>query len=77
MSLHLPPDEETTPVPAPSPRELVLVALLSEGKSSKEVSSELGITTNTVETHRRKIIRKFNCNNMVEVVVLFIRRGWI
>lgn len=75
MSLHLPPNEETKPVP--SPRELELIRLLAEGKSSKEIAGDLGITTNTVETHRRKIIRKFNCNNMVEVVVLFIRSGWI
>jgi DNA-binding NarL/FixJ family response regulator len=75
MSTHLPPDEETKP--APSPRELELVRLLAEGKSSKEVAQDLGLSTNTVDTHRRNLIRKFNCNNMIEVVAMFIRDGLV
>jgi DNA-binding CsgD family transcriptional regulator len=35
--------------------------LLAEGKSSKEIAKELGISSHTVDTHRRHLLEKTNC----------------
>src|SRR6185503_434053 len=41
-------------------REREVLQLLAEGRSSKSISSHLGIAVTTVETHRRQIMTKLN-----------------
>jgi DNA-binding NarL/FixJ family response regulator len=49
-------------------REREIVQLLSEGKSSKEVATKLGISTKTAETHRANIMRKLELHSISELV---------
>jgi Bacterial regulatory proteins, luxR family len=49
------------------------VQLLAEGESSKEVATILGITTNTVDTHRSNLMRKLNCHSVTELIRYAIR----
>lgn len=51
-----------------SDREKEIVNLLTTGKSSKEISSSLGITKNTVDTHRRKILEKTGLSSTLELI---------
>lgn len=51
-----------------SDREKEIVNLLTTGKSSKEISSSLGITKNTVDTHRRKILEKTGLGSTLELI---------
>lgn len=44
-------------------RELEILSLLSEGLVKKEISTELGITYRTVDTHVRHIYEKLNVRN--------------
>lgn len=53
-------------------REMQICRLLSEGSSSKDISDRLKITLNTVNTHRRKILKKTDCNNSVELINKFL-----
>ncbi len=48
--------------------EKKIVQLLIEGRSSKEIALHLDITFNTVNTHRRNILRKTDAKNTVELV---------
>lgn len=48
--------------------EKKVVQLLISGKSSKEIASQLDITFNTANTHRRNILRKAEAKNTVELV---------
>jgi DNA-binding NarL/FixJ family response regulator len=57
-----------------SPREIDVLRLLANGKSNKEVASELGISIRTAETHRGHLMRKLNCKSFSELVRLAIRR---
>lgn len=41
-----------------SPRESLVLALYDQGKSYKEISSELKISIHTVRTHGRNIVLK-------------------
>src|SRR5665213_1312905 len=52
------PDLDQLPSNRLTAREREVVQLLSEGKSSKEVASLLGISVKTAETHRANVMRK-------------------
>ena len=41
-----------------SDREREVLPLLAEGKSTQQISSRLEVSTKTVETHRRRIMKK-------------------
>ena len=61
--------EEKKPAgPRITARELEIIRLLAEGKSNKEVSTQLGITVRTVETHRSKIMLKLGLHSLAELI---------
>ena len=60
--------EDPKPGPRINPRELEIIRLLAEGKSNKEVSTQLGITVRTVETHRSKIMLKLGLHSLAELI---------
>jgi DNA-binding CsgD family transcriptional regulator len=49
-------------------KEKEIVKLILDGKESKEVSSSLNISVNTVGTHRKNILRKLGAKNVGEMV---------
>lgn len=49
-------------------RETEILKLICDGLSSKDISSKLFISINTVETHRKKILTKLNVKNSVGIV---------
>ncbi len=58
-----------------TPRELEVVQLLAEGKTSKEVSAALGISIKTTETHRANIMRKLNFHSVSQLVMYAVRNN--
>ena len=56
-----------------SHREQEVLGLLAEGKSSKEISSVLGISYRTVGTYRARLMLKLDSNSIVELVRYAIR----
>ena len=56
-----------------TPREREIVQLLSEGRSNKEVATDLGISVKTVETHRAGIMRKLRLHAFSDLVRYAIR----
>ena len=58
-------------------RELDVLKLLSEGKSTQEIAQELCVSANTVDTHRRHLMEKLDARNVVDLVVIAISRGII
>lgn len=57
----------------PTPREIEIIRLLAEGKSNKEIATELGITLRTVETHRAHIMMKMGLHSLPELIHYAIR----
>lgn len=60
-----------------TPREREIVQLLAEARSNKEVSTILGISVKTVETHRASIMRKLGISSIVDLVHYAIRNNLV
>jgi DNA-binding NarL/FixJ family response regulator len=60
-----------------TPRELEVLKLIAEARSSKEIASDLVISIKTVERHRQNILDKLGMNDRVELTRYAIRRGLI
>jgi DNA-binding NarL/FixJ family response regulator len=56
-------------------REREVVQLLAEGHSSLSIARELHISPNTVESHRRNIMRKLGLHGVAELTRYAIREG--
>ena len=60
-----------------SRREKQVLALLIEGKMSKEIATTLNISKQTVDKHRKNVIAKNGLKNTVELVSSAIKSGWL
>lgn len=73
-------DEEPS---APSPllsltdREREVLQLIAEGLSTKEVATQLGVSTKTADSHRTSLMRKLGVHKASELVRIAIREGVI
>jgi len=55
-------------------REKEILQLIAEGKSNKDIASMLNLSTNTVETHRTRIMQKLNLHSSAEIVLYAVRK---
>jgi DNA-binding NarL/FixJ family response regulator len=58
-------------------RELQVLRLIVQGKSSKDIAFLLGISLNTVSAHRTRIGKALGCHNSAELVACAIRKGLV
>jgi len=56
-----------------SPRERVIVQLIAEGYSNKQMSETLNLSVKTIETHRAAAMRKLNVTSTAAIVRYAIR----
>jgi PAS domain S-box-containing protein len=56
-----------------TPREREVLALLAEGMTSSEAATHLGLSTETVETHVRRALRKLGARSRTHAVALALR----
>jgi DNA-binding NarL/FixJ family response regulator len=54
-------------------RQVEILRLLAAGKSNRDISTALGISLKTVETHRAAIMRKLDINSITQLVRYAIR----
>ncbi len=58
-----------------SNRELEILSHIVDGLSSKEISDKIHITKNTVNMHRKQIMKKMNARNLAEMVKKSMENG--
>lgn len=56
-------------------REIEILDLLSRGRSSNDIAEALFISKNTVNFHRRQLLRKTNSKNIAELIGKAYRLG--
>ena len=66
----------TSEVPL-SPRERVIVQLVAEGHSNKEMGDILNLSVKTIETHRAAVMRKLNVTSTAAMVRYAVRNKLI
>jgi DNA-binding NarL/FixJ family response regulator len=60
-----------------SPREIEILQLVVEGKSSADIAKTVFLSPKTVETYRSRLMQKLNVNDMPGLVKLAIKHGLI
>jgi len=58
-----------------SGRELEVLQLVAEGKSTKEIAAKLHVSAKTVAAHREHIMAKLNLHSAVDLVRYALRQG--
>ncbi len=57
--------------------EIEIVRLITKGMTAKEIATFKNISFHTVMTHRKNIFRKIRVNNVSELMIYAIKKGWI
>ncbi len=58
-----------------SPKEEVVIRLISKGASNKEIAETLVIAESTVKSHLRSILVKLNAKNRTQAAVIYSTRN--
>jgi DNA-binding NarL/FixJ family response regulator len=58
-----------------SPRELEVLQLVVEGKTSPEIAPILSLSPKTIETYRSRLMRKLDIDNVPDLVKFAIKHG--
>jgi DNA-binding NarL/FixJ family response regulator len=66
----------STPRPL-APRERAVLALLTQGKSNKEIAGALSMAENTVKNHLKSILEKLDLENRVQAAIFALRHGLV
>jgi DNA-binding NarL/FixJ family response regulator len=59
-----------------SPREVEIIKMIAEGKSSKEIAEILFLSFRTIQNHRAKIMKKLNLKKNTDLVKYAIHKGY-
>jgi DNA-binding NarL/FixJ family response regulator len=60
-----------------SDRELQVLKLIAEQYTTSRIAETLFISVNTVESHRKKLLEKFQVSNLAGLILEAIKRGYI
>jgi DNA-binding NarL/FixJ family response regulator len=69
--------EPEVEVSALSKRERQILQMVANGKTTKEVARDLGISPHTVKTHLERIFEKLGANDRAQAVAMAIRMGLV
>ena len=61
----------------PTRREMDVLRAIAGGHNSAQIAQILGISENTVETHRKQLFLKLNAKNAIELIVKAVAKGLI
>jgi DNA-binding NarL/FixJ family response regulator len=68
--------EEAEPAEPLSRREIEIIKMIAEGKSSKEMAEILFLSFRTIQNHRAKIMKKLNLKKNTDLVKYAIQKGY-
>ena len=68
---------KTTSIDQLTPRQREILQLIAEGRSTKEIASDLTLSAKTVETHRAQLMDRLNIHDVAGLVRYAMRVGLI
>jgi DNA-binding NarL/FixJ family response regulator len=69
-------NEEPAPEPL-SAQQLVILRLVAQGLSSREIATQLYLSENTVKGYVQEILHRLNVKNRTEAVMVAVKQGWL
>ena len=60
-----------------TPRQREVLQLVAEGKSAKEIASQLNISVKTVEFHKKHLMEELNLRTSAELIRYAIEKGFV
>lgn len=70
-----PPGSADDPYQDLTPREREVLHLVAEGRTTKEIAAELGVSVKTAENHRGRMMDKLDLHNAAEVTRYAAKKG--
>lgn len=75
--VRLQPETSIRLLAALTDRELEVLRLLAEGLSSKEIAEQLSLSPQTIDSHRKTLLRKLDAKNVAGLVRIAFREGLV
>jgi DNA-binding NarL/FixJ family response regulator len=73
-----PPAAEPAPTPdLLSAQQLVILRLIAQGLSSREIATQLYLSENTVKGYVQEILHRLGVKNRTEAVMVAVKQGWL
>ena len=69
------PSQPADPVAALTPRQREILQLVAEGRSTKEIGSQLDISPRTVEFHKYQLMNALKLQSSAELIHFAIKNG--
>ncbi len=66
--------------PAPEPlssQQIVILRLIAQGLSSREIATQLYLSENTVKGYVQEILHRLGVKNRTEAVMVAVKQGWL
>ncbi len=58
-------------------RQVQILKLIAQGRASKEIAFELGLSSKTVDVHRARIMDRLRLNDIASLTLYAVRKGLI
>ncbi len=71
---HIKPESSPDPL---SPQQIVILRLVAQGLSSREIATQLYLSENTVKGYVQEILHRLGVKNRTEAVMVAVKQGWL
>ena len=72
------PQNKNEPLPEPlSSQQIVILRLVAQGLSSREIATRLYLSENTVKGYVQEILHRLGVKNRTEAVMVAVKQGWL
>jgi two-component system response regulator DevR len=68
--------DEPSPEPL-SPQQIVILRLIAQGLSSREIAMQLYLSENTVKGYVQEMLHRLGVKNRTEAVMVAVKQGWL
>jgi DNA-binding NarL/FixJ family response regulator len=58
-------------------RQIEILRLIAQGRASKEIAFELGLSPKTVDVHRARIMERLHLNDIASLTLYAVRKGLV
>jgi len=60
-----------------SSQQIVILRLVAQGLSSREIATQLYLSENTVKGYVQEILHRLGVKNRTEAVMVAVKQGWL